>query len=143
MLALLLACVETTTTEVPVCEVELVSLEPASAEVGAEVLLVASPLSESWDTAVLVGGERAQLLGLSREGCDACIEDNECSSCLSDCDPCDAQCAADCTESVSFLVPELPAGPTTVELFNTHGGSQRIAFEVLDSVDTGSTDTGG
>jgi hypothetical protein len=149
-LSLLLSCVEAVTVEVPVCEVSLTSLSPAAAGVGDEVVLSATPLSEVWDTVILVGGVRAELSGLTRDDCDdcdSCREDNECSDCFSDCDACDAQCAADCVETATFVVPELEPGLTTVELFNTHGGSERIAFEVLGTSDTGaggdSADTGG
>jgi len=142
----LLACLETTTQELASCEVALSTAEPAAAEVGAEVVLSASPLTEDFDTAVLVGGVRAEVLSLTRTGCescDICVNANECSECSADCDACDSECDTNCAESLVFVVPELAAGATTIELFNTHGGSERLAFEVVAAPDTGSTDTGG
>lgn len=149
MLFLLLGCVEPVSVEVPVCDVTLVSASPSSALPGELVTLTANPLTEDYDTAILVGGVRAEIGDVLREGCegcDDCRETNECSACFADCDACDAQCASECVETAAFVVPELDAGPTVIELFNTHGGSERIAFEVLGAsdtgADTGSADTG-
>lgn len=146
LLLLMAGCEVSTTAEFPTCQVDLVALSPAAASVGQEVTLTATPLTVQWDTAIRVGGIDATPGTVYREGCetcDTCRETEACSVCDADCDACDAECQADCVETTSFVVPELPPGLVSVELYNAHGHSQRLSLEILapEPVDTG--DTGG
>ena len=73
MLALLLfACDTTITSTSQSCEVDLISLTPAQVVPGDTVTLTAVPLTEAWDTAIRVGGLEAEVLAVTREGCDDC-----------------------------------------------------------------------
>lgn len=136
------------------CDITTTSVDPSAAYVGDQVRVSATPLTSSFDTAVYVGGDRALLVDLVRENCEVCDEcksDNDCNEC-GDCDDCDAACADTCDEYVLFEVPAREPGPTVVQIYNAHGESQTIEFEVLAAPDTGgdsgssdsgSTDSGG
>ena len=92
-----------------------------------------------------LGGERAQVVDITREGCDecdSCKEDQGCLAC-SDCDECDAICKSDCIESVTFVVPVLPEGPKGVVVYNGSGSSNPVTLNVTAPFDTGDPDTGG
>ncbi|MCP4807179.1 MAG: hypothetical protein GY913_26200 [Proteobacteria bacterium] len=144
MFLLLLACTETTTTTLPTCSVELVTATPESALPGDEVVLAASPVTVDYDTALSLAGARAEIVSVDRTGCDSCdtcLTDAECGTCATDCDACDALCDATCVETITFIVPDVESGVTTIELFNTHGGSNRLSFEVLGTSDSGDTGT--
>ena len=138
MLLILLGCLPATTSSFPTCDVDLVSVSPASATVGEEVTLTATPLTEDWDTAIRVGGIEAPVLAVEREGCSACdsCRLEETCSCTEDCDTCDALCAEECVETVTFTVPDLTAGEYDIVLFNAHGGSAPLSLVVVDG-DTG------
>lgn len=139
--ALGVACTTASTTKFPVCEVALMAVAPEAAAPGDVVVLTATPLSEAWDTALMVGGVRAPVLAVDRvgcEACDTCRDDEACEEC-GDCDACDATCAQECVETVTFQVPDLPEGTAWIELFNAHGGSDRLSIEVTPAAE----DTGG
>ncbi|MCB9765161.1 MAG: hypothetical protein H6739_35635 [Alphaproteobacteria bacterium] len=141
LLLALLSCTTAITSTFLTCEVDLAAVEPAAALPGDAITLTAGPLTESWDTAVLIGSERAEVVSLDRTGCeecDSCRVSYACDVC-SDCDACDALCVSTCVETVTVLVPDLGAGPTAISMFNTHGGSKRLDFTVLS---TGGDDTG-
>lgn len=151
MFLLLLGCTETTTLTLPSCTVELHEAAPAAALPGEQVVVTATPVTEDFDTALSVGGVRAEIVSVDRadcDACDACMTDAECGTCSADCDACDALCEATCVETITFVVPAVDAGETRIELFNAHGGSNRLAFEVLgasdsgDPGDSGATDSG-
>lgn len=141
--AALLACTTTTTTIQPGCEVEVLGLEPAAAAPGETVRLTARPLTTDFDTAVSFGEVRGEIASLDREDCtecDACRDLNECTPC-GDCSACDLSCEQTCEESLEVVVPEVDAGVVALQLFNSHGASGRVDFEVLTA--SGGDDTGG
>ena len=146
LLALLLvSCTTSSTVTYPVCEIDDAQVTPAAAYPGDTVVITATPLTEAWDTAVTFGATRAEIISLDRVGCDACdacVVEYGCDLC-DDCDACDALCAADCSESVTVIVPDLSPGSVMIEMFNTHGPATPMAFEVLGAVDTAADDTGG
>lgn len=145
MFLLLLACTDAVSLTLPTCTVDLVTLAPTEAAPGDEVVVTASPVTETFDTALTVGGVRADVLSVDRVGCDACdacLDEAECGTCSTDCDACDALCEAECIETITFVVPELAAGDATVELFNSHGGSDRLALNVLEAGQAGGADSG-
>ncbi len=143
---LILGCTTSTSTEVQICEVDLVAVTPEALLPGDEAVLTATPLTTDYDTALYLSGVRAQVTAVDRSGCeecDTCREDAECLVCQ-DCDTCDALCASDCLETVRFVVPELPPGPATVQLYNTYGGSDPLTVEILGApIDTSGSDTAG
>jgi hypothetical protein len=133
LLALAVAgCAPTGSTELhPVCDVDLTDPGLSGAP-GDAVTLTASPLSEAYDTIVLVGGARAEVTAVSRDGCDACDtcrSEEDCGSCGA-CSTCDAVCDA-CVETATFLVPDLAPGPAPLVLVNRLGQSATWTFEVL------------
>lgn len=139
MLALLLfACDTTITSTSQSCEVDLISLTPAQVVPGDTVTLTAVPLTEAWDTAIRVGGLEAEVLTVTREGCDdcdVCQAEQGCTGCKEDCDACDATCDT-CVETATFTVPALEAGDHAVLLFNANGGSNPVTLTVTEP-DTG------
>ncbi len=157
--ALLFGCDSTSTSSLSPCDVSLRAIEPTQAMVGDQVTASGGPMTDAYDTAVYVGTARATLSSVTRDGCDACddcLTDQACTGC-DDCDSCDLLCA-DCLEQVAFTVPAGVAGSTVVTLFNRHGQSNALPFEVLvppqdtapqdtgpsdtDPIDTGADDTG-
>lgn len=146
MTLLLLACSQITTTTVGTCTVEVTDLSPAEAPPGETVVLTGSPMTQLYDTLVTVNGQQATLSELSRtncESCDACRTTNACLAC-GDCDNCDQLCNEDCTETISFVVPEVTTGTHPVQLINAYGVSQPTTLNVHNSnTDTSSpSDTG-
>ncbi|GEM_PF-949060 len=145
LLALALwSCTDSTITTEQRCEVTLTELVPDSGSVGDAIALTADPLTDTFDTALYVGGVRAEVSSVTREGCDDCddcVEEAACNVC-GDCDACDLLCEQECLEIVTFVVPEVGAGSTTVQLFNNHGGSTILPFTVLGTGDTGDTGSG-
>lgn len=117
---------------------------PAEAAPGDVVLLRGAPMSEPFDTVVRVGGVVAEVMSVERDGCtacDACRAEEGCSSC-GPCPDCDADCGG-CEQALSFLVPDIPGGPTVIMVYNQHGTSAPIPFQVWREPDTGLTpDTG-
>ena len=145
-LLLLLGCTQSTVSITELCDVALDSIEPAKAAPGDAAVITATPLTTDYDTALFVGGVRAQVTAVDREECeecDACREEAACSEC-GDCDECDVICESDCVETVSFIVPQVAEGAATVQLYNAFGGSSALTLAILASSDTGDTgDTGG
>ncbi len=126
------ACAPTGSTELhPTCEVDLT--EPSlSGAPGDAVTLAATPLSEAYDTVVIVGGARAEVTDVTRTGCDACDAcraEEDCGSC-GECGTCDVLCEA-CVETTTFVVPDLPPGPATLQIVNRLGQSATWTFDVL------------
>lgn len=155
------ACGSTAVDEYEVCVLD-VTFEPTSGAPGTEIAVTGTTLTEVRDTRVEVGGVRATVSSVVREGCDTCDEcrfDAGCAPCglcpgldlepdvrtacfgdpLAD-PPIVGDCAA-CTESMVFVVPEVAPGPTSVVIFNRNGQSEPVAFEVLPGATT-PTDTG-
>ena len=142
---IMMACGTTTIDVVEDCDVLASSVQPAEAPPGTEAAVFVSPVTTHWDTAVYLGGERAQVVDIVRDGCEACDTCKEEQGCLgcSDCDECDAICKSDCVESVNFIVPVLPAGPKDVVVYNGSGSSNPVTLTVTAPADTGDPDTGG
>lgn len=151
-LLLMSACTQPSEVLALRCDVDVDSMTPASAEVGDTVTLTGSPYTSVHDSAVYVGNARATVTSAERDGCttcDACRLQAGCTEC-GDCDVCDYECSTNCTESVTFVVPDVPGGSHGVQLFNSHGQSRVEVLEVVDyspvddsgQDDTGSSDTG-
>lgn len=147
MLALLvlLACETTTVTGTAGCSLGIPTLSATSAAVGDTIVVTASPLTETWDTAVTVGAARAEVVAVDRstcDECDDCKDTGECAIC-GDCDTCDATCAT-CVETLSFVVPDVTPGVHPVEIVNRHGRSERVELVVTaadTAADTAPADT--
>lgn len=141
-LLVLMACSETTTSLASSCEIVLEEPAPAEATPGTLVTVAGGPMTTVTDTAVRVGGVDAVVELVDRvdcDDCDSCREDSGCSAC-GDCDACGAVCAP-CLETVAFLVPDLPAGPAAVTLYNAHGGAYPTTLTVLPADTTSATGT--
>ena len=147
-LLMLLGCAQSTATVTELCDVTLTSIAPIEAAPGDAAVITGTPLTTDYDTALFVGGVRAQVTAVDRESCeecDACREEYVCDEC-NDCDECDAICDSDCVETVSFTVPQVAEGDATVQLYNAFGGSSALNLAILptsDAGDTGGGDTGG
>jgi len=140
----LLACDTTETQISDKCTVDIV--QPTETfEVGSEVSVIASPLSEAWDTVVTIDELSSLVTGLDRdncEQCDQCKEQYECYSCY-DCDSCDYLCKTTCIEKVNFIVPEGDEKSSLLHITNRYGQSPPISVDiVLPSLDTGTNDSG-
>jgi uncharacterized membrane protein YgcG len=145
LLLALSACDTTVDTDFPSCQVDVMQVEPASGLPGDSIKLTAHPVTTTFDTVLNIGGTTAELVSVDRtdcESCDDCRTTWACLECGADCDPCDNLCATTCDESVVFTVPELAAGSYQIEVFNAHGHSDRVAFEVLGVTDTGDSGNG-
>jgi hypothetical protein len=140
----LLACTSDELETTSGCTLDAPVAAPASGAPGDEVVLTSAPLTEVWDTLVTVGGTRATVLDLTRDGCDdcdTCVDDAECTVCDVECVDCTETCAT-CVETVTIVVPDLPAGDHAVQVVNRHGTSELGTLTVLAGADTGDTDTG-
>jgi hypothetical protein len=143
LIPLLAACEETTTQLTERCDVYLSALSPDSALPGASVAASARPVTEPWDTAVFVGGVRAEVGAVSRTDCsecDACKALENCTECDA-CSACEDVCRERCLETVQFTVPAVDPGTHSVSLINKHGHSTSLPFTVLERIDTGGSDT--
>lgn len=138
-IALMAGCNSGTVVDFPQCALD-VALSPTEAVPGGTVAAIGGPLSQyPWDHAVRVGGKAAEVVDVSRNDactdCDACFELEECNGCEV-CPSCADTCAG-CIQSVSFEVPDLPAGPADVVITNAYGASPSLVLTILDSGDTG------
>jgi hypothetical protein len=139
----LLACSTEETVEYATCTLDAPAASPTTAAPGDTVVLTSSPLTEVWDTVVLVGGARAELVSLDRtdcDDCDDCLDEAECDACDLECEDCTETCAT-CVETVTIVVPSVAAGEQDVQLLNRYGRSALGTLTVLAG-DTGDTDTG-
>ncbi|MCK6507616.1 hypothetical protein L6R53_30330 [Myxococcota bacterium] len=145
LLATAVGCASESTVLSPRCDLTLGAPAPSPVQVGQTVTLPAAPLTSSWDTAVYVGGARATVLEVSREGCDDCDECREAAGCTAcgDCDACDRECSQSCVETVQFAVPDsLGGGAWPVWVYNLHGTGGPATLEIQSPPDTGADDTG-
>jgi len=139
LLLTLLSCSDDTVSDVASCDVVLESLEPAAAAPGDSVTLTGAPFTSHFDTALYVGGVRATVAGVTRtdcDTCDTCRAEQACNAC-EDCDDCDVACRVACVETLDFTVPEAPAGEQHLLLYNAHGSSNTLIFDVTAEPDTG------
>ncbi|MCB9777989.1 MAG: hypothetical protein H6742_05450 [Alphaproteobacteria bacterium] len=145
-LALLAGCLPATELLAPRCDLVVETPAPESASPGDVVVVAATPLTSSWDTAVFIGGERATLQSLDRTDCTACDECRQTAECgeCGDCDACDLECSVTCSETLTLVVPDgVAPGVAQVEVYNLHGVGE-TELQVLDTTtggDSGSTDT--
>lgn len=117
------------------------TLDVSTGEPGTEVVFQGGPVTDVQDTLVRVGGESALVANVAREDCtfcDACINEAGCDPCGTACSACTELCAT-CVQSVTFVIPEVDPGPTTVVIQNLWGSTDPIAFDVLPGQDTGYT----
>jgi hypothetical protein len=134
LIAILLSlagCAETTTGLAPPCIPDAPEADVASAAPGDTVRLLTHPLLDDFDTTVLVGGTPAEVLGVSRDGCedfDACLVAEACSAC-GDCDACGALLTG-CVESVRVRVPDLADGAYAVTVWSKYGESRPGVLDV-------------
>lgn len=130
-LLLFLACTTTTTTTTTNCILPQPTLEPATGEAGQHVVATTGPLYTDWDTAILVGSTRAEIVELSRENCsdcDTCRAEAGCLTC-GECETCTDTCSL-CVETVTFATPAIPAGSYEVSILNQYGRSEAASFTV-------------
>lgn len=116
---------------------------PDVAAPGDVVVLDGAPYSEDYDTIVRVGGVGALAVDVTREACsacDACRASEGCRTCGT-CEGCDADCDT-CVQTLSFTVPDVPAGDAPIVVFNRHGTSAPVPFTVVAGPDTDLPDTG-
>ncbi len=126
-----LACESAETESYDPCDVALLLVKPDSALPGAEAVVAGRPFTSLYDSAIYLDTQRATLTNLERyqcDQCDSCLENYDCNRC-SDCDTCDRTCS-DCVETISFVIPDIEAGPHALRLFNRHGESNALEFVV-------------
>ena len=157
---ILLSACTTTAVEYPTTCTLPTPVADGAAAPGAEAWATGGGLSSVNDTVLTVGSAQAEVIAVTRNGCDdldTCRTDNGCGVCL-DCDACAAEEAA-CVERVNFRVPALQAGDHPLIVLNEYGTSGTGTLTVLgsdtgdtadtgdtgghDTADTGGTDTGG
>lgn len=144
LLTALIACADETVADVASCDVMIETVTPAAATPGTLVTLTGTPLTTHYDSALYVGGVRADVSAVDRATCSTCDEcrvEQSCNAC-EDCDACDVVCRVDCVESLTFTVPDAPVGDQALLLYNAHGSSNTLIFGVEPVVDTGDTGTG-
>ncbi|HMV66974.1 MAG TPA: hypothetical protein PKA64_09000 [Myxococcota bacterium] len=127
------------------CTLEVAPASEHEVAAGDAYTLIGGPQSTPWDSRVQVGGVRADVLDIAREGCgdcDACRASEDCGACGA-CDACDAFCDG-CTESLTFRVPALDEGTWDVVLLNRYGTSLVTRLTIppaaADDTDAGDTD---
>jgi len=149
---LLAGCSPVIADEFETCTVD-VTLDRALGAPGDTITGTGTPFTDVQDTLVLVGGATATISEVDRSedcyACDTCRLDAACAPCglcsgilldaseRLDCfgdplasPPITGACNT-CTQSMSFVVPDLPPGPTTVFVLNRNGQSDSIRFTVL------------
>lgn len=122
-----------------------VSISPIEGRVGDTILATGTPFSEPYDTNIVFAGLDSEILQFDRQDCAQCelCQASELCDLCDTCAPCETACST-CVETMEFLVPASPEGPTTVQIWNRFGQSAPLQFEVLppEEKDTGSNDTG-
>ncbi len=136
---------------VPACDHVITSFAPqvgptaGGTEVTVSGTFVATESSR--DVRVRVGGVEADVLSMSRDGCDTC---DACANEALICATCDRECrglavytdgsgavwgASECLETLVFSTPGGPPGPATVLIMNSRGSSDDIRFLYEDAGD--------
>lgn len=133
-IGLWLACAEADTTFLQ-CDLAFTAPTVGAAP-GTEVQLVGGPLTEPYDTILRVSGVDAVVQDVERDcaACDECRAEAGCVSCGACTKSCDETCATECVETLTFVVPEVEAGPTAIVVLNSWGVSPAVPFEVLAAV---------
>jgi hypothetical protein len=146
LVTLLSGCGDEVTTVFTNCNLD-VTLTPSSGFPGDVIVATGTPFTSAYDTLIQVGGFNADVLLVERTdctACDACRPDRECSECGS-CIRCEVDCDL-CVETITFIVPDAPAGLTVATILNLYGTTGPVPFEILGTSvpdDTGLPDTGG
>ena len=127
------------------CTVEIEQISPSPLIAGQEATLIATPMSEPWDSRIAFGDTSVLATELDRINCDACDScrlQYECLDCL-DCDSCDSLCEETCIEQMSFQVPSNLEGTFQLYLVNRFGQSSPSEITILGlEQDTGINDSG-
>ena len=139
----LAGCATATSTHAPVCGLDAPMPDQAEVLPGASVWLTTRPLTEEWDTTVMIGSANAPVVKVSRENCDdcdTCVSDTgaTCDICNLACDDC-AELCTPCVQQVKVTIPAMSAGTWPVVVTNKHGQSSPGSITVL-AVDTGASD---
>ncbi|MFK7931857.1 MAG: hypothetical protein AB8H79_27010 [Myxococcota bacterium] len=127
-------CPEAATATFEQCEL-VVSLDAETAAAGDTITATGRPYTEALDTVVRVGASDAPSVDVditasecatcntcrSAEACGVC---ETCGACAEACDP--------CVQNITFEVPSLDAGPTTVTVFNAYGASAPLPLEIVE-----------
>ena len=131
----LFACEDDIVIDTISCNV-LLQEEPTLSSDSSQTLL-ASPLSEVWDTQVLIDGNEVEIITLTRSACsscDICRLEQSCDSC-GECTECEAICDPTvCIESLDIQVPTLSTSTVQLQLINRYGYSPLYTLDV-DSVE--------
>ena len=142
---LLFACDSSEVVVSDKCTVEIEQISPNPLISGQQATMVATPMSEPWDSRISIGqtsvlGEALERIGC--EECDSCRAQYECLDCF-DCDSCDLLCQNTCSEQLTFQVPNELEGDFQLYLVNRFGQSQPFSISVsAESLDTGFQDSG-
>ena len=131
----LIACEEGTVIDTISCN-PILQEEPTLSNDSSQTLLV-SPLSEIWDTRVLIDGSDIEITALNRSACsscDVCRIEQGCDSC-EECTECEAVCDPNvCIESLGVQIPLLTTNTVQLQVINQYGYSPLYNLDV-DSVE--------
>jgi hypothetical protein len=127
------------------------SLDQQSGVPGQTIVVTGGPFGETWDNLVKVDGTLADVVETTQterldesgetveaeacERCDACRERaaGTCNRCY--------QACGNCVETLSFVVPDVSGGDTSVLILNGNGGSEPAPFTVDDTTSSGTSGT--
>ena len=131
LFSLLISCAEDEFIEYTSCNIHLqeeVTLQPSTTQ-----NLSVSPVSNTWDTQVLIDSQETDIISVTRNACGACDEcriAEDCDSCET-CTACDALCDPNvCEESISIAVPELNQTSVQLQIINLYGYSPIYTLNV-------------
>ena len=124
LITLIFSCAEDEVIEYTSCNVHLqeeIPLQPNTTQT-----LYVAPVSNLWDTQVLIDAQQAQIVAVERNTCGACDEcriEADCDTCES-CPSCEALCDPNvCVESISIEVPNLETPYAQLQIINLYGYS--------------------
>ena len=127
------------------CTVEIENINPLPLTAGQEATIIATPMSEPWDSRITFDNVSVLASNLERlncEACDSCRLRYECIDCF-DCDSCDSICKSTCKEQLTFEVPNELTGAYQLYLINRFGQSAPMNIVVeATRQDTGLNDSG-
>lgn len=142
LFVLLAGCSSAITSHAPVCGLDAPTVDPMSALPGDAVWLTTRPVTEEWDTTVMIGSVLAPVAKVERDNCDdcdSCVNDTgaTCDVCNLSCDDC-AEICGTCVQRVKITVPDMAPGTWPVVVTNRHGQSAPASLTVLGG-DTGTS----
>ena len=131
---LLFGCDDSTASIDARCEIEIV--QPDSTwERGETVSLRAYPLSEPFDTTLLINDSSVDIVNVDSNQCTECTDCREAALCTTCgfCEACATECL-DCFDELLFIVPEsLPTAPDyLLSIVNGYGTSSPITVDIID-----------